>query len=596
MSAQPPNSQGPPSLGQTEPVARASLAEVPEMSDQSFGKYHVFATLGRGGMADVYLAVARGPVGFNKLVVLKRLRAQLAEEAAFREMFLDEARLAARLNHPNIVDTFEVGDHHGNYYIAMEYLEGQALNKILRAAIKQRMPLPPQMCARIAADALAGLHAAHTLADYDGSPLGIIHRDVSPHNLFVRYEGHVKLVDFGIAKAASGSTETEVGVLKGKVAYMAPEQASGEGIDARADLFAMGVVLWEMITLKRLFPGENAAATLHKLLTEPIPLPSEIVPGIPPELDRIVSKSLERDPNRRFQNAAEMRHALEDYIAHAGGARSDELGRYVSHLFTKLREDTQTKIRAYMTRFNKASSTQEVRALTAESLRRVEAAMPAGAGALSQGGGTGSQIGPMTGSMAPPSRKSSLLLPVLVGGTFFVGGILLLVFGLRGQLNPRPAGEVVGSTAPIEPGAFVPSEPSTGRASAVLPPPVVSVAAVDPSTLPATEEPATPPPAKTSERHHQQPNKPAGESTSKKPTTTEPAAPAGEPGFLTLETYPWTKVTEGGRSLGNTPLVRIPLSAGNHTLKLENPEQEISKVLTVTIKSGETLSKRIGIK
>lgn len=577
MSAHPPSGQGPPSLGDV----------MPEVSDQSFGKYHVFATLGRGGMADVYLAVARGPVGFNKLVVLKRLRAALADEPAFREMFLDEARLAARLNHPNVVDTFEVGDHHGNYYIAMEYLEGQALNKILRAAIKQRLPLTPQMCARIAADALAGLHAAHTLTDYDGSPLGIIHRDVSPHNLFVRYEGHVKLVDFGIAKAASGSTETEVGVLKGKVAYMAPEQASGEGIDARADLFAMGVVLWEMITLKRLFPGENAAATLHKLLTEPIPLPSEVVEGVSPELDRIVSKSLERDPNRRFQSAAEMRHALEEYIVHAGGARTDDLGRFVSHLFTKLREDTQGKIRAYMTRFNKAGSTQEVRALTAESLRRVEAATAPGMpGMLSSGGGTGSQIGPVTGSMGPPRKSSSLLVPVLVGGTFFVGGILLLLFGLKSQLHPERA-EVVAASSTVDPVSFAPAAAPSVVAVAQ---PVVSITpAITPDSLPH-EEPAAP-----THKHGTSSGSKSSKGTEK---PVEPAAPAatGEPGFLTLETYPWTKVTEGGRTLGNTPLVRVPLPPGTHNLKLENAEQDINKQLTVVIKSGETMSKRIGIK
>ena len=586
MSVQPPTSSGPPSGG-------GQVAA--DLSDQSFGKYHVFATLGRGGMADVYLAVARGPVGFNKLVVLKRLRAQLADEAAFREMFLDEARLAARLNHPNVVDTFEVGDHQGNYYIAMEYLEGQALNKILRAAIKQRMPLPPQMCARIAADALAGLSAAHTLADYDGTPLGIIHRDVSPHNLFVRYEGHVKLVDFGIAKAASGSTETEVGVLKGKVAYMAPEQASGEPVDARADLFAMGVVLWEMITLRRLFPGDNAAATLHKLLSTPIPLVSEFVPEISPELDRIVSKSLERDPSRRFQSAAEMRHALEDYIAHAGGARTDDLGRHVSQLFAKLREDTQTKIRAYMTQFHKASSTQEVRALTVESLRRVAAASPPGT-TLSQGGGTGSQIGPVTGSMGPPRRAGSLLVPVLVGGSFFVGGILLLVFGLRDQLRPRPTGDVVGSTAPIDPSAFIPAEPSTGLPGQPLAPPVQAAASAEVAVPPAIDPTTLPPDEPAAGKSHGSKSS-HGSGTKTEKVAVEPSgANTGEPGYLTLETYPWTKVSEGGRTLGNTPLVRVPLSAGNHTLKLENAEQEISKVLTVAIKSGETTSKRIGIK
>ena len=577
------HSHGPPSLGDVPP----------EMPDQSFGKYHVFATLGRGGMADVYLAVARGPVGFNKLVVLKRLRPQLADEPAFREMFLDEARLAARLNHPNVVDTFEVGDHHGNYYIAMEYLEGQALNKILRQAIKQRMPLSPPMCARIAADALAGLHAAHTLCDYDGTPLGIIHRDVSPHNLFVRYEGHVKLVDFGIAKAASGSTETEVGVLKGKVAYMAPEQASGNGIDSRADLFAMGVVLWEMLTLKRLFPGDNPAATLHKLLSEPIPRVSSLVPGVTPELDDIVARALERDPNRRYQSAADMRTELEDYIARVGGARSDELGRYVSHLFAKLREDTQSKIRAYMQQFNRASSTQEVRALTAESLRQVGAKTPAFASAT----GTGSQIGPVTGTMGPPPQKSNMLLPVVVGGCFLLAAIGLFLFVLSNQ--QRPQDEII-ATAPPTPSEPAPTLPVAPVLTATaMDPTTLPIASVEPSAAPVAERGAGSAPASTKtsgSRGH------TGGHTVPAPAPAPPPKPDPEPastaesGYLTLMTTPWTKVSEGGRVLGTTPLSRVPLTPGNHTLKLENPDERISQTLSVVIKSGETLKKNIGIK
>ena len=186
----------------------------------AFGKYQLFASLGRGGMADVFLAVARGQMGFNKLAVVKRLRQVLAEEPAFRTMFLDEARLAARLGHPNIVHTYEVGEQNGVYFIAMEYLEGQSLNKVLKEALRRQEALEPEVGARIIADALGGLSYAHTLGDYDGRPLEIIHRDVSPHNIFVTYDGHTKLVDFGIAKAALSSTETEVGVLKGKVAYM----------------------------------------------------------------------------------------------------------------------------------------------------------------------------------------------------------------------------------------------------------------------------------------------------------------------------------------------------------------------------------------
>src|SRR4051794_24667437 len=182
----------------------------------AFGKYQLFASLGRGGMADVFLAVARGQMGFNKLAVIKRLRQALAEESAFRTMFLDEARLAARLSHPNIVHTYEVGEQNGVYFIAMEYLEGQSLNKVLKEAMRRNVPIEPGVVVRIISDALAGLGYAHELRDYDGRPLNVIHRDISPHNIFVTYDGFTKVVDFGIAKAALSSNETEVGVLKGK--------------------------------------------------------------------------------------------------------------------------------------------------------------------------------------------------------------------------------------------------------------------------------------------------------------------------------------------------------------------------------------------
>src|SRR6185369_10133796 len=241
-------------------------------------------------MADVFLAVARGQLGLNKLVVIKRLRQALAEEKPFRTMFLDEARLAARLNHPNIVHTYEVGEQNAMYFIAMEYLEGQSLNKVLKELVRRKETLEPAFAVRVVADALAGLGYAHELRDYDGRPLSVIHRDVSPHNIFVTYDGHTKLVDFGIAKAALSTTETEVGVLKGKVAYMAPEQAMGGRIDQRADLFAMGIVLWELLARQRLMTGASAANTLHKLMNEAIPRLSEAVPGIDPALEAIVTR------------------------------------------------------------------------------------------------------------------------------------------------------------------------------------------------------------------------------------------------------------------------------------------------------------------
>jgi phosphate transport system substrate-binding protein len=312
-----------------------------------FGRYELIASLGQGGMADVFLAVSRGPGGFNKLVVIKRLRSTIAEDPVFRLMFLDEARLAARLNHPNVVQTNEVGEYDGFYFLAMEYLEGQPLRRVANQAKRLGQSLGPVVSARIVADALWALHYAHELRDYDGTPLHIIHRDVSPHNIFVTYDGQVKLVDFGIAKATSSSADTQSGVLKGKVAYMAPEQVTGEVVDRRADVFAMGIVLWELLTESRLMLRETAAATLHCLLSAPIPDPSEIAPTLDPELGAIAMRALRRERDARFQSAAEMRAALIEVLSRHK-LRDDEIATRMSTMFAAERADIERRIQECM--------------------------------------------------------------------------------------------------------------------------------------------------------------------------------------------------------------------------------------------------------
>src|SRR6185437_8026107 len=238
----------------------------------TLGKYRLIAELGHGGMAEVYLAVVRGPAGFNKLVVIKQIRPQLAEDPEFLAMFLDEARLAARLSHPNVVQTNEVGQEGSRYFIAMEYLEGQPLNRVLHR-VQKTGGIPLALHVKILSDVLGGLHHAHELADFDGTPLEVVHRDVTPHNVFITYDGQVKVVDFGIAKALNSSAETRTGVLKGKVAYMAPEQARGERCDRRADVFSVGVMLWEAATGRRLWKGVPDITILQRLLAGDIPRP-----------------------------------------------------------------------------------------------------------------------------------------------------------------------------------------------------------------------------------------------------------------------------------------------------------------------------------
>jgi serine/threonine-protein kinase len=318
------------SLGSAERTPSPSPGEakgytVTAVPATQFGKYTLIGKLGHGGMAEVNLAVASGKGNFRKLVVIKRMHAHLESEPGFVDMFLDEARLAAQLDHPHCVQTIEVGEAHGQHFLAMEYLDGQGLERLLRITGQKGQTLPPSIVARMVADALDGLGYAHELASYDGTPLRVVHRDVSPQNLFVTYNGVVKLLDFGIAKAASNVVETRTGVVKGKYAYIAPEQALATPLDGRADLWAMGVVMWEMLTSRRLFKADNEIATLQQTLTAPIPPPSKVVPGIDAELDRIALRALTRDPAQRYQTAQQFKDDLEQYLstAHDRAERRD---------------------------------------------------------------------------------------------------------------------------------------------------------------------------------------------------------------------------------------------------------------------------------
>lgn len=279
------------------------------------GKYQLFKRIAVGGMAEIFLAKQLGVQGFEKLVVVKRMLPTLVGQPDFVNMFLDEARLASSLTHPNIVQVYDLGENEGTYFIAMEFVAGQDLLAVIKRGWSRQALLPPELGARIVAGACEGLHFAHTKKDLRGNPLRIVHRDISPGNLLLSYEGTVKVTDFGVAKAETQSSKTEAGQVKGKFAYMSPEQVRGEPLDARSDVFSLGVVLHEALSGRRLFKRENELAILRDILEGEVKPPSELRPEVPKALDAICLRALNKDVRKRYQSARDLSLDLEKFLS-----------------------------------------------------------------------------------------------------------------------------------------------------------------------------------------------------------------------------------------------------------------------------------------
>lgn len=383
----------------------------PSSPTRRIGRYEVLGEIASGGMATVYLARSLGAKGFSRLVAIKRLHPHLESEEDFVQMFLDEARLAARIRHPNVVATLDVEDSEG-LYIVMEYIEGVTLLTLSRAAQKvgERVPVPIAM--RIALDILGGLHAAHELLDEDGQFLNLVHRDVSPQNILVGADGSSRLTDFGIAKAASRLSMTRDGQLKGKISYMAPEQTRRVELDRRVDVFTMGIVIWEVLAGRRLFSGESDVEVLNQLLFEPIPRLKDHAPSLPSTVEQAVMRALDREPAQRYRSALEFAEALEQAMRVMGGAAPH---RVVAGFVQKFAGDRIARERGRITSGSPPSAADTSGAFNATDASAAYA--PRARNTLPPtstrpAAGTGGGLGPTD------AQRSKMRAPTMSGATF----------------------------------------------------------------------------------------------------------------------------------------------------------------------------------
>jgi len=476
-------------------------------------------------MATVYLAVAHGSSGFRKLAVVKLIRPQNASDPELIEMFLDEARLGARLNHPNIVQTYDVGIDGGQHLMAMEYLDGVSFNAAIARLARAGGPLTFPLRARVLLEVLEGLRYAHDLKDYDGTPLHIVHRDVTPHNIFVTYDGQVKLLDFGIAKATTSSAQTATGVIKGKLTYMSPEQTFGDPVDSRADLYAVGVMLWEALTGRRRFPpGLSDAAMFSRVASGEIPdTPRAASLGYPDEIDVIVAKALAPKRDDRFQSAGELHDALDAALRKVPPASLRDLGAMLAESFRQERQRIRHVIEEQFRRIDAAPPSPSAAGLTA-ALPRVQAPWGGGDsiihdrpshGSISAAGATVDELPVTSGTtkgLSTLATRVSEMKPQRVRLAFagIAGAALVAVFAL---LGPRLFGTARGGSA-------VRLAPTPGKSTIASAP---GAASEERSDKPAADEVPSEPPAlphasesqrdeaRREETRHEEAREPAGE-------------------------------------------------------------------------------------
>jgi serine/threonine-protein kinase len=559
-------------------LAGLASASVPQEPLESLERYKLVGRLGSGGMAEVFLAAWEVAPFVHRPVVIKRLHTHFSADQRLVQMFLDEARLLCLLEHAHVVKTLEAGVIDGRCCIAMEYLEGQPLHRVLRRAY-ERGKLPIEAAVSIAICVLAGLDYAHNASDSSGQSLEIVHRDVSPQNVFVSNDGQVKVLDFGIAKAKTHEGRTATGVVKGKVGYIAPEQAAGELVDRRADIWSTGVVLWEALTGSRLFKGETDAATLSQTLKGEIPRASAQRTELPAELDAVLARALQRSSAQRYPSASAMRQDLEAWLGSAGHVPNPKaLGALMSELFATEIVEQRRMVSVLMARSDCTAPVP------------ISTRVPSSTSALivNRGTATSPELSSMNERMDDLSRRHRRAVRAGAALLALATCAWAAVYFVVPQLNRSAAG-----VNRKEAGVAAPSLPQPMRAPAAAAASTANV--VDLDALPTLPRPKTKPGVRpAAQLALAAPALPAHASLPAPTASEKPDTPPSF-GFLTIDTSPWSVVSAGGKLLGQTPLVGVKLPAGAQVLLLRNPELGIETTFSVAIEAGKTAVRRIGI-
>jgi serine/threonine protein kinase len=532
------------------------------MDTEKLGKYRLLSLIATGGMGEVFLARQEGPAGFSKTVVIKRILRHLADDQGFIDMFLNEARLAAQLQHPNIAQIFGLEHESDTWFIAMEHVHGRSCRACLNEARKRNVRFPPRIAARICAQALQGLQFAHRLTDEGGRPLGILHRDVSPDNVLVSFSGAVKLVDFGIAKAMTRSF-TFTGRLKGKFTYMAPEQfIPGATIDARIDLYGMGVLLHELVTLD--MPANSPKSPDEAVRNRPAWVDR---PDLPPELNLILEKALQGDPSKRWESADAFAHALEEFIAVSGEPlTAAHVASFLEELFGRDVVMTNPSVATMEPSIGggKTDVLPIPRGLVVNPPSDMWAVSPTVIEPALQGYERGA-------TSSGPDMVAVPLPPVVIGTPiprrwpYVVGAVAVALLTVGAWATFRPTPDPVGRVVP----------PLT------LEPQIRIAVAPDAAVVPVVFHPETPGADAGPEPIAVLPDDPTD------PPKKKRKPPPPKPGRVTVRVNPWAEVFFNGKSYGITPLkssVEVP--PGNATFTLKNPQLGVNKKVTVKVAAG----------